>query len=158
MHPLVSEFTRSCPEDREPSSALLTYHSQSETVSDIALSYHMGAPFSAGLNAPAIHFSARRVPAKLTKRITHVERGSIDRPRPVDRDVECIRWLAKSLALARTIECRHLRCSRAILSQRPSLTLHPRTANFIECERKTLRKSKRPTEHLDAIACWSIVS
>jgi hypothetical protein len=58
-----------------PSSALLTYHSKSDTVSDIALSYHMGAPFSAGLNAPAIHVSARRVPAKLTAAITRVGAG-----------------------------------------------------------------------------------
>jgi hypothetical protein len=46
----------------------------------------------------------------------------MDRPRPVDRDVECIRWLANARILARRIESRRLSCSRAILSQRPSLT------------------------------------
>ncbi|MCU0713741.1 MAG: hypothetical protein MUC43_16905 [Pirellula sp.] len=56
-------MTRSCPEDRVPSSALLTLYLQSETVSDIALLHHMGIPFSAGLNTPATHFSTRCVPA-----------------------------------------------------------------------------------------------
>ncbi len=48
----------------------------------------------------------------------------MDRPRPGDRDVESIRWLANSRVLARSFECRRLLCSRAILSQRTFLTSH----------------------------------
>jgi hypothetical protein len=32
------------------------------------------------------------------KRITHVEQEPMDRPWPVDGDVECIRWLVHSLS------------------------------------------------------------
>jgi hypothetical protein len=46
----------------------------------------------------------------------------MDRPRPLDQDGECIRWLANSRVLPRRIECHSLRCSRVILSQRLSLT------------------------------------
>ncbi|MCU0714406.1 MAG: hypothetical protein MUC43_20325, partial [Pirellula sp.] len=58
---------------------------------DIALSYHMGIPFSAGLKTPATHFSASRVPAELTSAITRHARV---KPPSQKRPIACSACMA----------------------------------------------------------------
>jgi hypothetical protein len=65
------------------------------------------------------------------------------RPRPGNRDVERIRWLANSHVHAQRIECRRPLCSRVILSQRPSLTLHYRITRNVDIQQ--CRDRIRPT-------------
>ena len=60
-----------------------------------------------------------------TTRITHVEREMMDRPRPVDRDVECLRWfVALPLRLVRHMRSGERLVKLDIENEGNSIILH----------------------------------